>query len=135
MTTPPATLTKTRTITLTDRRPVRVTDSTWPAVAVGEESRDDADQPGNQPNREWTNWVRIRQHADGRALVYALSEYTTRFQGASGYTYRGGELLDAGADLPAAVRRVADSLLARGGDDAIRQAAHLCIADLEPEDL
>lgn len=122
-------------VIMTNRPPVRVSDETWPIVASGAASHDDSGGRGNQPNRERTNWIRVRRHADGRHLVYGVSDYTTRFQGESGYSYSGGELLDAGADPIPVIHRVAHGIMARGGDDAMTEAAHACIADLPAEDL
>ena len=67
-------------------------------------------------------WIRVRRHADGRALVYGRVEGATAWTGTGDWA--GGELIDAGADIAAAIRRVGES----GGivDRVIRE----CIADL-----
>ena len=122
---------KTRTITLTDRPPVRIREDEWPVIAVatgdsygsGDPSRHDQALREGQCD---TYSLRVRQHADGRAIVYGVLD-AGAWTGAE--DHRDGELCEAGADLAAALRRV-------GGkcglpDSVIRDA----IADLPPEDL
>jgi len=118
--------TKTRTITLTDRRPVTIREEEWPVLAS---ARDDS----------WTNYTRpapahevdvyhlvVRQHADGRALVYAVVDASPAWTGTE--SYRGGEFLAAGADVPAAIRRVGEAAHSIP-ESVIRE----CIADLPAE--
>src|SRR5216684_1858168 len=90
---------KTLTITLTGRAPVTVDKAEWPIIASSK--RHDG-QVEVQANRTWR--LAVRQHADGRAIVYGV--YDTNWQGAHGK--RGGELLAAGDDIPAAIARVAE---------------------------
>ena len=111
--------TKTRTITLTDRAPVKIVESDWPVIAS---AKDHDGQVECQANESWS--IRVRQHADGRALVYAV--YDTSWQGRSGA--RGGELLERGADLAAAIRRVGERC-------QCEQIVDECIADLPAEEL
>jgi len=107
--------TKTRTITLTDRAPVRIVEEEWPIIASAKDWDGEFDF---QAPRTWA--MRVRQHADGRAIVYAT--YATQFRGE--VEWRGGELLDAGADIAAAIRRV-------GEDGAMPEhVIRECIADL-----
>lgn len=133
------------TITLTGKPPVKIKKDDWEILAQASENDRHGAQIGNQPNRE-TDWnIKVRQHADGRAIVYATYSYDTAFQGESGLGLRGGELLDAGADIPAAIERVADIIAARlrvadiiaarlpdGDRDAgvFARLAQECIADL-----
>ena len=55
-------------------------------------------------NRTWL--LRVRQHADGRA-IYGV--YATNFQ--NGSERRGGKLLDAGEDIPETVHRITESMV------------------------
>lgn len=104
------------TITLTRRAPVTVSKEEWPIIAS---AKDWDNQHECQANRTWK--LTVRQHADGRALVYGV--YTTQYQGEK--DKRGGELLEgANPDIPAAIGRVADYL---GFDCGL---ADRCIADL-----
>ena len=133
------------TITLTDRAPVKIKKEDWPIIAEGDQNDDDSNQPGNSPNREWKRTIKVRQHADGRALVYGVYEYETCFQGESGAAARRGVMLAAGEDVIASVRLVASHLSEAEEEAAIsdemkesqrwRAAAQECIADLPAEEL
>lgn len=119
---------KSRTITLTDRNPVRISEDEWPQIASGDE------RPGSfvngTPRRDSETdryTIRVRQHADGRVLVYGVVDAATVWTGTE--DWRGGELLCRGADVAAAIKRVG-----RGGgmpDSVIRE----CIADLPAEEI
>jgi hypothetical protein len=142
------TTTKTRTITLTDRPPVKVKEDDWPIIATGSADDDDSDGRGNQPNREWTRTIRVRQHEDGRAIVYGVYDYSTNFQGANGAAAKRGTLLAAPVtpdQIIAAIRVVGDELAEAESDAAIeasrkdsrqwRVAVQACIADLPADEL
>jgi hypothetical protein len=119
---------KTRTITLSDRPPVKIVEEEWPIIASAKYWDT---QHESQANRTWS--LRVRQHQqDGRTIVYGIR--STRFQGERGAA--AGELLTPpeGAqikddewyvwdEIPAAIKRVA----ARCGCERI---ADDCIADL-----
>jgi hypothetical protein len=97
------TTSKQRTITLTDRAPVRISEDAWPRIAYA--SRHDG-KVECQANHEWH--LTVRQHADGRAIVYG-SEVAGMGGVHQGYEEaRAGELLDAGADIVSAIRRVGE---------------------------
>lgn len=108
------------TITLTGRAPVTISKETWPVIAS---ARDWDNTYESQANRTWR--ITVRQHEDGRTVVYGV--YTTQWQGESGR--RGGELLETGADIVAAIQRVAEYL---GFDQRLTDE---CIADLPAEEL
>lgn len=126
--------TKMRTITLTDRPPVTIREDDWPIVASASHKSWDTTYEW-QANRTWRGWLKVRQHEDGRALVYGRDDYDTDFRDADGHCYHGGELLAKGADVAAAIRRVAKGLVARGASDAMLQIAHECIGNLPAEAL
>lgn len=111
---------KTRTITLTDRPPVRISESAWPVIA---RSRDHDGEVEVQANRRY--YLTVRKHADGRTIVYG--SYTSQF--AHEPDLSAGELLDEGADVARAIRRVGERVTCASAmiDD--------CIADLPAEDL
>ncbi len=112
--------TKTRTITLTGRPPVKIREDEWPIVASAKAWDN---QYEFQANRTWR--LTVRQHADGRAIVYGVC--TSQWEGE--HERRGGEILDAGADLAAAIVRVgADTQMP---ENIVRD----CIANLPAEDL
>ena len=127
--------TKKRTITLTGRPPVKITEAEWPEIAVG--SRYDFDgQYDFQANRTWRDAIRVRRHADGRTLVYGISDHDTKFQGERGYLYKAGRLLDPGADIPAAIYEVANHLVELGAPELeMARVAEECIADLPAEEI
>lgn len=128
--------TKQRTITLTGRAPVKIREDQWPVIAQA----DGDSYRGNDYGRhnqavhqgecdQYT--LRVRQHEDGRAIVYGILDAAIAAWNApaGGETRRGGETLDAGADLAAAIRRVGESC--ELPDRIIRE----CIADLPAEEL
>lgn len=124
------TTTKTRTITLTGRPPVTIREDQWPDLAYASYEHG-VDRHTNQWDRRREAFVRVRQHADGRAIVYARYDYTTRWQGEHDETRRAGVLLPIGAtteQIIAAIHQVWASLdVDPGGDERIVQE---CIADL-----
>jgi hypothetical protein len=113
---------KKRTITLTGRPPVTIKDSEWRVIAVA--SHHDG-QVASQANRTW--WIRVRQHDDGRTLVYGCHE--SSFQNEP--NLRAGFLLpaDDGSAIADAIYRVADEIT------AARWVAESCIADLPAEEI
>lgn len=129
----------TRTITLTGRPPVSIDEDQWPTIAKGTAKEFD-NQYEFQANRI-SNWgVYVRQHADGRALVYAVYRHTSNWQGARGYDARRGVLLPVAADMDdicRAIETVCDDIAKAEahGDDASRwpTLAAECIADLPAE--
>ncbi len=96
---------KQRTITLTNAAPVRIRDIDWPILSQSTWD-DDADT--------LTWWLKVRQHADGRALVYGGRDHDSEPD------VRGGELVETGGDIVGAIRRVAATVGAKEcGDECI----------------
>jgi hypothetical protein len=132
----------TRTITLSNRRPVKIREADWPMLARGA-WHDWDNQYEFQANRTWKAFVHVRQHQDGRALVYGGYDYDTAFQNEQDLAYRAGELLTpdphAGVTtqaIVAAIHRVAEDLGARSNQgEHFRDIADNCIADLPAEEL
>lgn len=128
---------KTLTIVLTDRAPVRISDDNWPLIARGSHEWHDG-QHRSQANRTKSIYVHVRQHADGRKIVYARYSYTSAYQGEPNSRHQTGELLAADAGVIEAIQRVATDLESRAGNDRdpdIRACMNDCIADLPPTDL
>jgi hypothetical protein len=132
------------TITLTGKPPVKITKDEWPVIASADEKEFD-NQYEFQANRTATWKLIVRQHDDGRTIVYAIHSYSTQFQGESGRDLRGGELLtvkDAMAECVGdaapiidAIFRVAAEIESRmpEGQWSTRifpRLAHECTADL-----
>ena len=123
---------KTRTITLTDRPPVKIREDEWPIIASAtDDSGDGNDYARYQQARMRGELdcysLRVRQHEDGRAIVYGVLDAASAYTGSE--SYRGGELLDPGGDLAATVRRVGESC--HLPDSVIRE----CVADLPAVDI
>ena len=130
---------KRRTITLTDRAPVRIIDEDWPIIAEGSWSAHDG-QVESEANRTWDLTVRVRQHTDGRTITYGVYHFTTTYQGQPDCNVRVGSLHESYFDLPTAILEIGDLLAKRlgGEDEATRHIADVvaeCIAALPPEDL
>lgn len=122
--------TKTRTITLTDRQPVKINEEEWPEIAVGSARWHEGDHEF-QANRRKKCSIRVRQHGDGRAIVYGTYEYESQWQGERCFTERAGVLLEAGADLAAAINEVRDTLAELLDDEEfVGRVAREAIADL-----
>lgn len=129
---------KRRTITLTDQPPVRIREDQWPEIAHGHYEAFD-NQYRFQANCTTDIDIRVRQHQDGRAIVYGTYRYDTNWQGVHGAQHRTGVLLAAGSDLIDAIREVADGLVDRLGDSEdvshVRDAMDECIGDLPAVEL
>lgn len=106
--------TKRITVTLTDSAPITLDPIKWPVVAI---AKDWDNQYECQANRTWR--LTVRQHEDGRAVVYGNMSSAW---GGERDTYA-GERVSAGQDIPTVIRRVA-------ADCGCEQIAHACIADL-----
>lgn len=137
------------TITLTDARPVTITKELWPVVAEAS-WKDHDNQYESQANRKWSAWLKVRQHADGRTLVYGGYSYSTQYQGESDESFRDGERVTPSAeDYPetargnywlgepiiAALKRVGATLQERSGSEHFADLIAECIADLPAEEL
>lgn len=123
------------TITLTGRPPVKIKKDEWPVLASAGDKEFD-NQYEFQANRLAKWKLTVRQHADGRAIVYAVYTYTSQFMDGHDHDVRAGSLFDAGADIPDAIRTVADEIESRMPHDAtwstgyFPRLMHECVADL-----
>jgi len=111
------------TISMSETSPVRIDPAAWPIVA--EADRHDG-QVRCQATNEW--WLAVREHADGRRIVYGCHVAGDGGQYAGFRPRHAGWLLDAGADVARAIRRVAGVI----GDE---QLAAECIAALPAQDI
>lgn len=123
---------KTRKITLSDRAPVTVVERDWPVIAKATgDSCDSFDYARHQQavSRGECDryYLTVRQHEDGRSVVYAVLDAATAWTHSE--TRREGQVLDAGANVASAIRTVGE----RCGlpDSVIRD----CIAALPAEQL
>jgi len=141
MTTTETTAPNKRIITLTDRPPVKIREDEWPVIAHGVYSDHD-NEFESQANRKWRCNVRVRQHADGRAIVYGIYDYDTAWRGERGFAAKSGALLGAGANLVDAINDVGRDLTNtaleanhEGFVAHISEAVRDCIADLPAEEI
>ena len=126
------------TITLTGRRPVKIDKDSWPILAQAS-AKDWDNQYEFQANRTTKMYLKVRQHEDGKSIVYGVYDFSTQFQGERGREFRAGEMLGAGDDIPAAIERVGRDLDERIGGDyfslSMADLIHECIADLPAEEV
>lgn len=132
-----------RTITLSNRPPVVVDEEKWGIIAQASDSEHDG-QVECQANRKssWSIRVRTPENEDGRALVYAVYNYTSNWQNARDYCVKHGDMLPKGSDTDAIIRSIQNVASRMAGcehhaDDADRwaQLADDCIADMPAEEL
>ena len=115
------------TIQLTDRAPVEIDKAEWPIVAEGtgdsyvwgDYARHEQALAQGEPD---TYRLRVRRHADGRALVTGY--ITAGHSHPDGENRRGGEIVQPGKNVVAAILCVAEDL------DIPLRVARECIADL-----
>lgn len=132
---------KTRTITLTGRPPVTVSENAWPLIASAQDSEHDG-QVECQANRKSRWWIGVRQHDDGRAIVYATYSYTSTWQNSRDFVAKAGILLPAKADaeaICAAIQNVGNEIAgmecSEGDADRWPTLVAECIADMPAEEL
>jgi hypothetical protein len=110
-------------IAMSERRPLSIVADDWPLIAHAD--RHDG-KVACQANHEWS--IRVREHADGRRIVYGY------LRSGNGGTYAGWRGAEGGFMIPAgdedgtirAIRRV-------GGIIDDNGLADECIADLPAE--
>jgi len=137
------------TITLTDRPPVKITEGDWPTIAEGSWDKHDG-KVECQANRRWKVWLKVRQHADGRTIIYGRYSYATAFQGESDSEYRDGQLITptpeeypesirdsywTGPRIVAAIHEVGNRLAERSGHECWPDVIAETIAELPAEEL
>lgn len=129
-----------RTIRLTNQPPVTVADVNWPVLASARDKDHDG-QVECQANRRRCWGVTVRQHADGRTLVYATYSYSSQWGHERDLDAYAGELLDHPSSemicgrIQAVCHAIAQAT--HQGDDAVRwsELAAACIADMPAEEL
>lgn len=111
------------TITLTNSAPVSIEKEEWPVLASAKH-RPGAMRNGTPvPDYETDEFrLTVRQHADGRTIVYGVVDGATVWTGTD--SRRGGVLLDTGANIVGAIRDVGAEL------EVPDRVTRECIADL-----
>lgn len=124
----------TLTIILTGRSPVKITKEDWPILAKADASDGEV---GWRANRRWSWRLAVRQHSDGRAIVYGVYTYSSQYQGERCHDVRGGELVPAYGDIVAAIQRVGEWMQSTSPKDGERfaEVTRECLANLPAEDL
>jgi hypothetical protein len=111
---------KVRTITLSERPPVRIHENDWPILTSARETENEGEEIIH-----W--WLTVRRHVDGRTIVYARMEISNDATKPRNVT--GGEVLPKGADIAFSLSRIGREC--HCPSDMI---AH-CVADLPAQDL
>ncbi len=89
---------KTRTITLTDRPPVKIREDEWPVIAQGS-GKSSVCHHTPIPDYQVDDYdLRVRQHADGRTIVYGVLNASPAWTGNE--SRRGGTILTPPGDGP-----------------------------------
>jgi hypothetical protein len=113
-------------ITMSERRPLTIDPELWPVIAQADWYNGQHEFQANTIRR-----IKVRQHADGRRIVYGFQRAGNGGQPIGTRNPEAGFLLAAGADEDEtirAIRRVGRAI------DAERLAEH-CIADLPAEEI
>jgi hypothetical protein len=110
---------ETTVINLSDSRPVRIKLADWPRVV---DVANDTDHNNQELNRR--HYIRVHQHADGRAIVYGWRE--SSWQGEHGV--EAGYRCDQ-SDVPEKINQVGEAISAPTW--LIQEA----ISDLPPQDI
>jgi hypothetical protein len=124
---------KKRTITLTGRPPVSIEEDNWPVIADACDHEYDGEYDF-QSNRDSYWYLTVRQHEDGRTIVYAKYQYTSNYRNSRDYVAKSGVLLDEPGDVCDVIRTVCEEIATQEhqGDDADRWPTlqNECVADL-----
>ena len=121
-------------IILSNRAPVRVCHDEWPIIAHATETRQERDgDPGTIARYK----LYVRQHSDGRAIVYGSYALSSASRWARHYD---AGLLSRSEEIPATIEAVATDLERLSDADpwdhqVFPGLARRCIASLPPVDL
>ena len=96
-----------RTVSLTNRPPVTISDDNWPLIATASD-KDYEGQVECQSFRTSKWFIGVRQHEDGRAIVYATYSYSTAWQSERSLSAKRGVLLPIGTDDDAICSAIRD---------------------------
>jgi len=95
---------------MTNDSPVSIVASDWPIIA---ESSGDSYSGSDYCRHQQalgqgecdTYWIRVRQHQDGRAIIYASCDGATAWTESE--SWRAGQMVDSGDDIIGAITEVA----------------------------
>lgn len=100
------------TVTMTGRPPVRFRPADWPLVAETTYTWYDG-EAHHKSFRQESARIRVRRHADGRALVYGGYDYHTTWGDERSVHLRDGYLLSADDSVTRAIRVLTKRLARR----------------------
>ena len=126
-------------ITLTNHPPVKIKEDNWPVIASADDDGYDG-QVYEQSNRMWERGITVRQHADGRTLVYGVYDFETHFQKEKSVRVCGGKLItvqradaehigDFGPIIDA-IREVGEWMVSNTGEAMFQRLINECIGNL-----
>jgi hypothetical protein len=111
-------------ITLTSAQLVSVTETQWPEIAIAKVTRQEWEKDstwGWDVVRSWRAWLHVRQHKNGRAIVYGSAHHATgwceKTKDEKEYKVYAGVLTEPNANLETAINDVAGTLAELIGDD------------------
>lgn len=96
------------TVTLSNHPPVLIKEDDWPVLSHGSFKIDNRDRMRGSGYAYDIN-IYVRQHDDGRSLVYAI--YSSSDFAVPRAEYRAGRLLQKDEDIKSTIRWVADQLI------------------------
>jgi len=113
------------TITMTNRPPVKIDKDKWPVIASSKSFQGEHEFQAN-----WKKKLTVRQHADGRTIIYGVYESSYR----DSRDRRAGEMVQSDgttADLVGDTAPIIEAIIRVAGYlEFDRQLADECIADL-----
>jgi hypothetical protein len=122
---------KQRTITLTDRAPVKIDEEKWPVIAFGDASSGQYDFQAFDKA-----WLKVRRHEDGRTIVYGGAGDGDGGGRPERETRRGGYLLPSPDGTPGAIQDLVDTLSDTSYCEGLAEwAGRECLANLPAEEL
>jgi len=136
---------KRRTITLTNRTPIRIVEDDWPIIAQGACGFDPNPPDAPWPFETWSIEIRVRRcrHNSGRFIIHAKYSFDDPRNEDNSQTVRVGRLLDGYNDvslkLCEQILAVGEELRSRIGNEVLRKhvtyALDGCFAQLPPRDV
>lgn len=122
---------KHRTITLTDRAPIKIDEEAWPIVATGDAHSGQYDFQAFD-----AAWIKVRRHEDGRTLVYGGAGDGDGGGRPERENRRAGYLLPDPTRTTDAIQDVVSDLSETAHCDGLAErAGRECTADLPAEEL
>lgn len=126
---------KSRTITLTGRPPVRITDSQWPLVASASRKTHDGEVEC-QANRTTSWFLGVRREVNlGRWIVYGTYAHESNYRNEPNTYHRFGEILPASASVGEVCAKLMTTTIIEHGAECWHSLVSECIGDFPAEDI